>query len=486
MSKVRIDRKARAKLPANPIPYRPVEERLGDFEEAFHLYDLETLKAEASRCILCRAPQPCVEACPLHNDIPLALWLISQGEIVEGVRVFHRTSGFSEICGRVCPQERLCEGACVIGKLREPVHIGLIEATAATYERETVGYPAPPPVEPTGQKVAVVGSGPAGLLVAERLAKLGHSVTVYEAWPYPGGLLVYGIPNFKLDKRIPRHKIRYLEEELGVRFVCNTRICADGNPTLDDLVEEYDAVFLGTGAEIDASMGVPGEDLPGIYHATEYLVKLNLPPDMLPPGMRGKPQVEGRRVAVIGGGDTAIDCLRTSLRLKAREVTCVYRRSEVEMPAGIKDKHLAEEEGARFEYLTLPKRFIPGEDGRVAAMECIRMRLGEPDESGRRRPIPIEGTEFTIDVDLVVIAIGYWPDPTFKKKEPWLECDRWGLIKVDPETGETSREGVYAGGDNVNGPDLVVTALAGARKAADAMAEYLERKRGGVAGADGP
>ena len=434
-SHLRVDRKSRAKIPANDIPYRPVEERLNDFEEAFHLYDLETIKVEASRCIMCHAPQPCVEACPLHNNIPLGLWYMSQGEVVKGIGVFHQTSGFSEVCGRVCPQEHLCEGACVIGKLRAPVHIGMLEASAATYERKTVGYPLPPQANTTGQKVAVVGSGPAGLLVAERLAKLGHSVTVYEAWSHPGGLLVYGIPNFKLDKEIPGYKIRYLEEKLDVKFVCNTRICAEGNPTLDDLLEEYDAVFLGTGAEIDASMRVPGEDLPGVHHATEYLVRLNLSHEMLPPDMRQNIEVEGKRVVVIGGGDTAMDCLRTSLRMKAEEVTCVYRRSEVEMPAGIKDKHLAEEEGARFEFLTVPTKFIPGEDGRVAAMECIRMRLGEPDSSGRRRPIPIEGTEFAMDVDLVVLAIGYWPDPLFKNTEPWLESDKWGLIKVDPETG---------------------------------------------------
>ncbi len=478
VSHLPLERKERTTVPPHDIPYRPPEERVEDFEEAFHTYDLGTIKVEAERCIACPAPQPCVEACPLHNNIPGALWFMSQGDPVKGIGVYHQTSGVSEICGRVCPQERLCEGSCTIKHIDTPVHIGMLEASSATYERRTVGYPPPPsPIVPTGQRVAVVGSGPAGLMVAERLAKRGYAITVYEAWPRPGGVMVYGIPNFKLDKAIISDKVRYLEEQLNVKFICNTRIGAEGNPTVLDLLKEYDAVFLGTGAGIEATMNVPGEDIPGVYHSTDYLVRINLPPEYLPPHQRTKPEVEGKRVAVIGGGDTAMDCLRTSLRMKAKEVTCVYRRTEAEMPGGVKDRHLAREEGAKFEFLTAPTKFIAGEDGKLKAMECIRMRLGEPDKSGRRRPIPIEGSEFVMEVDLVVLALGYWPDPLIGKTTPGLETHKWGLIKADPETGATSLEGVYAGGDNVTGPDLVVTAAAAGRTAAEAMDRYLTKKR---------
>ena len=479
VSHLPMDRKERVNIPPHSIPYRPAEERVQDFEEAFHTYDVETIKVEAERCIACPEPQPCVEACPLHNNIPGALWYMSQGDPIKGIAVYHQTSGMSEVCGRVCPQEVLCEGSCTIGHIETPVHIGMLEASSATYERTTRGYPSVPPgsIKPTGQRVAVVGSGPAGLMVAERLAKRGHSITVYEAWPRPGGVLVYGIPNFKLDKSIINDKVRYLEEVLNVKFVCNTRIGAEGNPTVDDLLEEYDAVFLGTGAGIEATMGTPGEDLPGVYHSTDYLVRINLPDEYLPPEKRSKPEVKGKRVAVIGGGDTAMDCLRTSIRMGAKEVTCVYRRSEAEMPGGIKDRKLAKEEGAKFEFLTAPVEFIAGEDGKLKAMKCIRMKLGEPDKSGRRRPIPIEGSEFVMEVDLVVLALGYWPDPLIRDTTKGLDSDKWGLIKINPETGETSKEGVYAGGDNVTGPSLVVIAAAAGRTAAEHMHKYLESKR---------
>ncbi len=475
MSQVKIDRKARMKLPHQPLPERDPAERIHDFLEISPGYSPEAARAEAERCIHCPDPAPCVRACPLDNPIPQALWEIEHGNFIEAAELFRSTNPMPEICGRVCPVEPLCREACVVGKRGEPVAITPLERFVADYQREMVGVPLPRKAPPTGKRVAVVGAGPAGLAVAERLTIAGHDVVVYDAWPYPGGLLTYGLPSFKLSKAIVRWKIEWLQE-LGVTFVTNIRI---GEAlTVDDLLdrEGFDAVFLGTGAGVDAHLNVPGEDLEGVYHATPFLVRANTPPDLLPRKMRARPAV-GRRVAIIGGGDTAMDCARTAMRLGAEEVTVLYRRTEAEMPAIPEERLHAREEGVQFEYLTAPTRFIGDEEGRLVAMECVRMELGEPDASGRRRPIPITGSEFILEVDTVVLALGYWPDPLIGETTPGLKTRKWGLIVADEETGRTSREGVFAGGDNIRGPDLVVTALADGVRAAEAIDAYLQGQR---------
>jgi glutamate synthase (NADPH/NADH) small chain len=324
--------------------------------------------------------------------------------------------------------------------------------------------------ESTGKKVAIVGAGPAGLACAEQLVRRGHWVTIFDSKPIPGGLLVYGIPNFKLSKQV------FLELWLdlldaGVTFVGNTYI--GRTKKINDLFHEgFEAVFIGIGIGRDLPMGVMGEDLQGVYKGTEFLIRANTAPDLLPPELQGIPDV-GRRVAVIGGGDTASDCLRTALRMGAEEVTCLYRRTETEMPGGAHDRQMAREEGAKYQFLTQPVRFLPGKDGRLARIECIRMELGEPDAKGRRRPVPIEGSNFHVRADTAILALGYQPDPIIGATTPGLRTHKWGLIVTDRETGTTSRMGVFAGGDVTTGPDLVVTAMVAGRKAAATIDAYL-------------
>lgn len=464
-----IDRKARMKLVFEDVQARPPEERVRDFDATYLPLTPEQAMRAAERCLQCPELASCVEACPVHNDIPAALRLIEKGDFLGAAAIYRRTSSLPEICGRVCPHEQLCQGACPRNKRHEPVLTGALEAFVADYARAH-GQSAIPVGPPSGRRVAVVGSGPAGLSVADQLVQKGHAVTIFEALPAPGGLLLYGIPNFKLTKDVVLARIGDLQAA-GVEFVTNTRIGVDRS--VDDLLADgFDAVFLGAGSQVDAPLEVPGADLPGVYQATDFLVRTNVAPEYLPPDRQERPHV-GRRVAVVGGGDTASDCLRTALRLGADEVTCLYRRTEAEMPGGIKDRELAKEEGARYRFLTQPVRFIAGADGRVAAVECLQCELGEPDASGRRRPVPIEGSNFTVEADTVVLALGYWPDPLLGKATPGLETHKYGLIVTDAETGATSRPGVYAAGDNVHGADLVVTAMRDARKAAAAIDAYL-------------
>ena len=455
-----------------PVPYlkRHPEDRICDFSEVTLGFDEELAVEEALRCLQCPEPQACTLNCPIGNDIPEALWLIGEGRFVEAGLVFAETSSLPEVCGRVCPN--LCQEGCVLSRRRGAASIGKLEAFAADAARAAGALSIPVPDEKTGRRVAVVGSGPAGLTVAEEMVKLGHEVTVYEAWPQPGGVLVYGIPSFKLDKRVVMNKI-YDLEEAGVYFVTNTRI--GESLTVDDLLDAYDAVFLGTGAGVEATLKVSGSELEGVYRATDFLIRSNVPRELLPPDKRGTPRI-GRRVAIIGGGDTAVDCARTAIRLGATDVTIVYRRTEVEMPGNAGERATSLEEGVKINYLQAPVEFIGDEQGRLRAMKLVRMALGEPDSSGRRRPEPIEGSEFLQEIDTVVLAIGYWPDPFLGEKTPGLATHKWGLIVADEEIGATSREGVFAAGDNVHGPDVVATAIAGARKAAASMANYLEGK----------
>jgi glutamate synthase (NADPH/NADH) small chain len=465
-----IDRKERARTPSLKVSTRSVAERICDFDDVVIPMTPVQAQMEAARCVHCPDPAPCVEACPAHNDIPSAMWLIEQGEFLEAAKIYRQTSSMPEVCGRVCPQEQLCQGSCTHLKSFEPVMTGPLEAFVCDYERRAAGVSIEAG-EPTGKKVAIVGAGPAGLACAEQLTQRGHAVTIFDTKPAPGGLMTYGIPNFKLPKEVVFNRWCDLQSA-GIEFVPETYVGKD--KSIDDLLSDgYQAVFIGVGVGVDAPIKAPGDDLPGVMQATEFLIRCSLDDELLLPAeMRGRPEV-GEKVAVIGGGDTASDCLRSALRLGAKEVTCLYRRTEKEMPGGLHDRELAREEGAKYQFLTQPIRFIPGEDGRLAEIECLRMELGEPDDSGRRRPEPIEGSNFIVEADTAVLALGYWPDPVIGDTTPELDTYKWGLIVADPETGATSRLGVFAGGDGVTGPDLVVTAMVSGRKAAKAIDGYL-------------
>lgn len=459
-----------------PINKQDAEARKKNWNEVFLGFDVEHARIEAMRCLHCPTA-PCQEACPVHNDIPGAFALLERGDVHGAAQKFRETSNLPELCGRLCPQERLCEGECVVafairpGSHQEPpVAIGKLEAFVTDYQRENGGMPLPELPPPTGLRVAVVGAGPAGMAVAEELAKLGHASTIYDAWPEPGGVLLYGIPSFKLGKDILQAKVRYLED-LGVGFVGNTWVGKD--VTIDDLLSTgFDAVFVGTGAGVGGTLAIPGEELRGIHAATEFLVRGNLRPEQLPPHLR-EPIEVGKNVVVIGGGDTSMDCVRTAVRLGAEHVSCIYRRTEAEMPGRSEEREHARQEGANFQFLTIPLRFIGDGTGHVAGVECQRMELAEPDESGRKRPVPVPHSEFVIAADTVAIAIGYNADPIIKDAAPGVATNRWNLVQVHPETLATSRPGVFAGGDNVNGADLVVTALADGRRAAAAIHAYL-------------
>ncbi|HEX9759942.1 MAG TPA: NAD(P)-dependent oxidoreductase [Candidatus Acidoferrales bacterium] len=471
-----FDRRRRLRTdPLKPKKQDP-KERLSNFNEVSKAIELHDAILEASRCLQCEH-HPCTMGCPAHNDIPGALWLLEQGDVPGALRKFRETSNFPDICGRLCPQEKQCEGACVVGTCSLPVAIGKLEAFCTDHVRQHMGGWEPPSMEPPlGTRVAVIGSGPAGLAVAEELARRGHGVVIFEAWPRPGGLLVYGIPGFKLNKEAVWAHIDYVKA-MGVEIRCNTHI-GEGL-TVDDLLrkEGFDAVFLGHGASSGNRMKIPGEELKNVYNATEYLVRGNLPDELLPESMHGRPHA-GQRTVVVGGGDTAMDCVRTARRLRPDgEVWCVYRRSEVEMPGRYEERVNAYEEGVKFEFLTLPVKFIGDEEGKVVACECIRMKLGKPDAKGRRSPVPIEGSNFVLDCDTAVTAIGYSVDDEISRTTENLKTTKWGSIWVNTEEeGQTSREEVWAAGDCVRGADLIVTAMAPARKAARSIDTALRAR----------
>ena len=469
-----LERQAKFKIPRVPVPKQDSQERIHNWGEVFLGYSPEGAIVEASRCLQCEH-QPCTVACPVGNDIPAALWMIEHGDFIGAAEKFRETNNEPEICGRICPQEKLCEGACVVGYRNPPVFIGKLESFCTDYQRRTEGYSNNEKLAPTGMRVAIVGAGPAGLTVAEELMLRGHECVVYDAWPKPGGLLLYGIPNFKLEKQVVHDYLEHLEA-LGIKFVCNVRI--GYGFTVDDLLDKhgYDAVFLGHGATINTEIRIEGEHMTNVYQATEYLVRGNLPFEDLPEWFSDRPHV-GKHTLVIGGGDTSMDCVRTAKRLAPdSQVTLVYRRTEAEMQGRAEERVHAREEGVAFNYLTTPTRFIGDDEGKVVAVELVRMELGPVDASGRRSPVQKKGSEFTLECDTVVLAVGYGPDAEIAETAQ-VETRKWGLIKVESEeTGQTSHAGVFAAGDNVRGADLVVTAIAAARKAANAMDAYLRQK----------
>jgi glutamate synthase (NADPH/NADH) small chain len=466
---VAVDRKERLKIPPQPIPKQPAEVRIHNWEEVCLGFDLAAARLEANRCIQCPAA-PCVKACPLHNDILGALLKIEQGDPLAGAGIFRLTSPMPEVCGRLCPQERLCEGSCVVGKKSRPVAIGRLEAFAADFARVHETGAGSAPTLAGGRRVAVVGAGPAGLAVAERLAVWGHVVTVLDAWPKPGGLLLYGIPRFKLAKGHVDDLVKRLVR-LGVEFRSGIRVGAE--VTVDSLFEEgFAAVFLGHGAAEGNRLRVPGEDLEGVYLANEFLARLNLPSDDLPLPLR-EPLHVGKRVVVIGGGDTAMDCARSAVRAGAKEVFCVYRRSEREMGGREEERQHAREEGVKFLFKAAPVAVLAGPGGRLGAVTIRRMELKAADASGRARPVPVPGSETEIAADTLVVAIGYRVEESLVEATPGVEATRLGTVVV-AEDGATGRPGVFAAGDCVRGADLVVTAVADARSAADAIDRYLK------------
>jgi len=461
-----------ARKPQVEMPKQPPEERVHNFEEVALGYTPEMAVEEAARCLGCPNPQ-CVKGCPVGIDIPAFIKLIKEEEFGEAVRKIKEKNTLPAICGRVCPQENQCQKFCVLGIRGEPVAIGRLERFAADWEREH-GVEAPEKPEAAGGRVAVVGSGPAGLTVAAELAKLGHEVEVFEALHTAGGVLMYGIPQFRLPKEIVQAEVDYVRS-LGVKIHLDAMI--GKLYTVSELLDEgFDAVFIGSGAGLPRFLHLPGENLKGIYSANEFLIRTNLMKAYRFPEY-DTPITVGKVVAVIGGGNVAMDSARSALRLGAEKVYIVYRRGKEELPARHEEVENAEEEGVIFRLLTNPVRFIGDERGFVKQMECIRMRLGEPDDSGRRRPIPIEGSEFRMDVDTVVIAIGQTPNPIIQRTTEGLETTRWNTIVVDEETMQTSIEGVYAGGDVVSGAATVISAMGAGKRAAKAIHEYITNKK---------
>ncbi|MBI4640281.1 MAG: NADPH-dependent glutamate synthase [Candidatus Tectomicrobia bacterium] len=457
-------------IPRQPIPKIEMEKRLETFEEVFLPYDTERALIEADRCINCKQPK-CEEACPLHNHIEGWISFIQQGKFMEAAALSRETSSMPEICGRLCPQERLCEGACVVGIKYEPVAIGALERFVNDYAEAHGGLPDPPKAHPTGKKVAIVGSGPAGMACADQLLQKGHEVTLFESWPKPSGILIYGIPNFKMDKSVAEKQIERLER-MGAKFICNTTIGKD--LTLEDLSREFDAIFLGIGAGVGKGLNVEGEEFEGVYKATPFLVRQNLEEEYLPEDLGGKIELKRKKVVVLGGGDTAMDCVRTAIRMSPESVICVYRRDEMNMPGSRKEVDAAKDEGVQFLFFTAPVKLLGDQTGHLKGIECIRMELGDPDPSGRRRPLPVPDSNFVVEADIAVLALGYDADPVIPEQAKDLKTDRWGLIVIDRETGETSIPGVFAGGDDVNGADLIVTAVRDGRKAADGINLYLK------------
>ena len=458
--------KSLTKLPARE---QAPEVRRRNFEEVSQGYDEAMAREEATRCIDCKNPA-CMTGCPVGVHIPDFIRHVKEGEFEKAYETIRLTNNLPAICGRVCPQETQCESKCVRGVKGDPVGIGRLERFCADYAMQHASTKTERPA-PNGHRVAVVGSGPSGLTCAGDLAKLGYDVTIFEALHTPGGVLVYGIPEFRLPKRLVREEIATVEA-LGVKI--ETDVVVGRSVSLEELFDEgYEAVFVGSGAGLPRFQGIPGENLNGVYSANEFLTRINLMKAYAFPETDTPVRV-GKKVAVVGGGNVAMDAARSALRLGADEVSIIYRRSEKEMPARLEEVHHAKEEGVNFRMLTNPTAIHGDENGSVRAMTCVEMELGEPDASGRRRPVVKQGSEFDLDVDTVVIAIGNSPNPLIRNTTPGLETQKWGGIIVD-ENGATSLENVYAGGDAVTGAATVILAMGAGKTAAKAIHEKLSK-----------
>ena len=454
-----------------PVREQAPKVRAANFDEVCLGYNKEEAMEEATRCINCKNAK-CVSGCPVNINIPGFIHQVKEGNFEEAYRIISESSALPAICGRVCPQESQCEGKCIRGIKGESISIGKLERFVADWAREN-GIKPSAPAEKNGKKVAVIGSGPSGLTCAGDLAKLGYDVTIFEALHEPGGVLVYGIPEFRLPKLDVVAKEVENVKALGVKI--ETNVIIGRSITIDELMEEegFEAVFIGSGAGLPMFMGIPGETAKGVFSANEYLTRNNL--------MKAfredydTPIVRGKKVAVVGGGNVAMDAARTALRLGA-EVHIVYRRSEAELPARVEEVHHAKEEGVIFDLLTNPKEILVDENDAVAGMTCIRMELGEPDASGRRRPVEIPGSEFTLDVDTVIMSLGTSPNPLISSTTIGLDINRRKCIIAEEETGKTSKEGVYAGGDAVTGAATVILAMGAGKTAAKGIHEFLSNK----------
>jgi len=467
-----ISNKDRMQIPIQDMPEQEPAVRVRNFTEVPIGYPEVYALTESKRCLDgCKAP--CIKGCPVGIDIPAFIKKIEERDFIGAARSLKKYNLLPAICGRVCPQQDQCELVCVVAKKGASVAIGRLERFAADYERMSGLIEIPEMAPPTGRKIAIVGSGPAGLTGASELARLGHKVTIFEALHRPGGVLVYGIPRFRLPIDVIDTEIEMLKK-MGVEIICNAVI--GKTLTVDDLFAEgYEAVLIGTGAGLPYFMNIPGENLCGIYSANEFLTRVNLMrADLFPESLT--PVFLGKRVAIIGAGDTAMDAARTSARLKPEKVTVYYRRSRDEAPCLPREMEHAEQEGVGFKFLTNPVRFIGDDNYFVKGMQCIKMELGEPDASGRRSPKPIPGSEFIEEIDTVVMALGFGVNPIIKETTPGLDTNKKGIIIVDPATGKTSREGVYAAGDIITGGATVIKAMGQAKVASKAIHEYILSK----------
>jgi glutamate synthase (NADPH/NADH) small chain len=454
-----------------PMPEQDPRERNKNFQEVALGYTEEMAKEEAQRCLNCKH-KPCVKGCPVNVQIPEFIMKVAQGDFEGAYNKIKETNSLPAICGRVCPQETQCEQECVRGIKGEPVGIGRLERFCADWAMKNGKVQNPKPEKKKNKKVAVIGAGPAGLTCAGDLAKMGYDVTIFEAFHKPGGVLVYGIPEFRLPKDLVQAEIDIVKD-LGVEIKTNIVI----GKTLDfnDLREQgYEAFFIGTGAGLPGFLGIEGENLNGVYSANEFLTRVNLMKAYRFPEYDTPVKLD-KNVAVVGGGNVAMDAARSAKRLGAENVFIVYRRSEKELPARLEEIHHAKEEGIEFRFLSNPVRILGDDSGYVKGMECIRMELGEPDASGRRRPVPVPGSEFVLEVGTVIVAIGQSPNPLIKKTVPELKTHSWGGIITDEKTGETNIPGVFAGGDVVTGAATVILAMGAGKNAAIAIDEYLSK-----------
>ncbi|MCD4789680.1 MAG: NADPH-dependent glutamate synthase [Bacteroidales bacterium] len=460
------------KIPRQAMPEQDQKLRIDNFQEVPYGYTSELALLEAGRCLQCKKPK-CVEGCPVNVDIPTFVALVAEEKFDAAAKKIKETNVLPSVCGRVCPQESQCEAKCILGIKDEPVAIGRLERFVADYERKMDLVKIPEIMNNTNQKIAVIGSGPGGLTIAADMRKLGYEVTIFEALHETGGVLTYGIPEFRLPKSIVQFEIDYLKK-MGCRIELNHVI---GNIlTIDELLEHFDSVYIGVGAGLPWFMGLEGESLGNIFSANEFLTRMNLMKAYRFPEY-DTPMPKGNIVAVIGGGNVAMDCARTALRTGAVEVTIVYRRSRNELPARSEEVHHADEEGIKFRLLTSPVRYIGTDTSLVKGMECIKMELGEPDSSGRRRPVPIENSNFTLDCDMVIVAVGNGPNPIIFQSTPDVKLNKRGYVEVNPKTNETSKEFVYSGGDIVTGSATVIEAMGAGRIAANAMHKKLSALR---------